>query len=237
MAFNTVAAAFSRALRSGGNGTPPLLRSAKVNGLSASRTLSGGNQQDRQVAKSSDSCADTDRPGDNAPASSEAAHKSTPADKKGTKEPVRAPGVRGERRRSLTSTVPADPKSYMWARYNDTKRLVHGKLRDPHHHQHIPHIQQPSAPSVVFGQRTVLVLLNDTSVRACLPSQLTTPGTWRLMMPVSPKNRLIPTLSEPQQPKFDKSEIVVVHSSSIFNHPAGCLGGGTNKWVLFEVRS
>uniref|UniRef100_H3D4S0 5'-nucleotidase domain containing 2 n=1 Tax=Tetraodon nigroviridis TaxID=99883 RepID=H3D4S0_TETNG len=29
------------------------------------------------------------------------------------------------RRRSFTSAVPADTKSYMWARYNDTKRLVH----------------------------------------------------------------------------------------------------------------
>lgn len=127
MAFNTVAV-FIRALRSGGNGTPPLLRSAKLNGLSVSRTLSGGNQQDREVEKSSDPCTDTDRPGNDAPTSSEAAHKSTPADKKGTKG---APGVRGERRRSFTSAAPADTKSYMWARYNDTKRLVHGKKRTP----------------------------------------------------------------------------------------------------------
>lgn len=159
MAFNTVAAAFSRALRSGGKGTPPLLRSAKVDGLSASRTLSGGNQQDRQVAKSSDSCADTGGPGDNAPASGEAARRSTPADKKGTKEPVRAPGVRGERRRSFTSAAPADPKSYMWARYNDTKRLVHGKLRTPpplphhhhHHHQHIPHTPNSRPRPLLFS--------------------------------------------------------------------------------------
>lgn len=190
MAFNTVAAAFSRALRSGGNGTAPLLRPAKVNGLSASRTLSGGNQQDRQVAKSSDSCADTDRPGDNAPASSEAAHRPTPADKKGTKEPVRAPGVGGERRRSFTSTVPADPKSYMWARYNDTKRLVHGKLRDPTTTTTSSSTSPTSnsRPRPLLFSRTVLVLLNeDASLRAYPPSQLTTSGTWRLMMPVSPK--------------------------------------------------
>lgn len=149
MAFNTVAAVFVRALRSGGNGTPPLLRSAKLNGLSASRTLSGGNQQDREVAKSSDPCTDTDGPGNDAPTSGEGARKSTPADKKG------APGVRGERRRSFTSAAPADTKSYMWARYNDTKRLVHGKLSTPPppFTSTSPHVQQPPAPSVVFASQ------------------------------------------------------------------------------------
>lgn len=126
MAFNTVAAVFSRALRSGGNGTPALLRSPKVNRLSTSCSLSGGNEQQREVTKSSDSCPD--RPGNDAPSSGEAANRCTPADKKRTKEPPGAPGVRGERRRSFTSAAPADTKSYMWARYNDTKRLVHGKL-------------------------------------------------------------------------------------------------------------
>lgn len=151
MAFNTVAGVLVRALRSGGNGTPPLLRSAKLNGLSVSRTLSGGNQQDREVAKSSGPCTDTDGPGNDGPSSSEGAHKSTPADKKGTKG---APGVRGERRRSFTSAAPADTKSYMWARYNDTKRLVHGKLSTPPPFTSTsPHVQQPPAPSVVFASQ------------------------------------------------------------------------------------
>lgn len=147
MAFNVVAAVFGRALRSGGNGTPPLLRSPQISRLSTSCGLSGGNQQQSEVAKSSDSC--TDRPGSDAPSSGEAANRCTPADKTRTKEPPGATGVRGERRRSFTSTAPADTKAYMWARYNDTKRLVHGKLRTRTFLQHNPHTQQPPAPPVV----------------------------------------------------------------------------------------
>lgn len=160
MAFNTVAAVLVRALRSGANGTPPLLRAAKLNGLSASRTLSGGNQQDRGVAKSSDSCTDTDRPGNDAPTSSEAAHRPTPADKNGAKG---APGVRGERRRSFTSAAPADTKSYMWARYNDTKRLVHGKMSS----LLLAHPPRPTAVRALCCFRqpaTLLFLLSEESV-------------------------------------------------------------------------
>lgn len=134
MAFNAAAAAvllFGRALRSGANGTPPLLRCPKVNRLSTSCRLSAGNQQPGEVTKSSDSCTD-DGPGN------EAANRCPPAEKKRSKEPASAPGVRGERRRSFTSAAPADTKAYMWARYNDTKRLVHGKLRTRTFYQHIP---------------------------------------------------------------------------------------------------
>lgn len=179
MALNTVAAVFIRALRSGGNGTPPLLRSAKMNGLSASRTLSGGNPQDREVAKSSDSCTDTDRPGTDAPTSSEAAHRPTPADKKGTKG---APGVRGERRRSFTSAVPADTKSYMWARYNDTKRLVHGKMSPP---DLLPaHPPRPTAARALCCFRqpaTLLFLLRLSSLPTNYAKQMaiTVAGTSR----------------------------------------------------------
>lgn len=162
MAFNAVAAVFSRALRSGANGTPPLLRSPKVNRLSTSRGLTGGDQQQREVTKSSDSC--TDRPGNDAPSSGEAANRCTSADKKRTREPPSAPGVRGERRRSFTSAAPADTKAYMWARYNDTKRLVHGKLRTRTFHQHIPHMQQPSAPPVVVPSLTRGVFLLWTHI-------------------------------------------------------------------------
>lgn len=146
MAFNAAAAVLGRALRSGGHGTPPLLRSPNANRLSSLSAgfcrLSGGNQQQREVTKSPHSC--TDRPGKDAPPSGEAANRCTPADKKRPKEPPGAPGVRGERRRSFTSAAPADTKSYMWARYNDTKRLVHGKLRTRSLQQHIPHTQQPA---------------------------------------------------------------------------------------------
>lgn len=169
MAFNAAAAVFSRALRSGGNGTPPLLRSPKVNRLSASCKLSNGNHQQREVTKSSDFCAE--RPGNDAPSSGEAANRCTPGDKKRTKEPPGAPGVRDERRRSFTSAAPADAKSYMWARYNDTKRLVHGK---PRTRQHIPHTQQPSAPPVVATRLSSGVFITeDIVLRNCLRYQVT----------------------------------------------------------------
>lgn len=181
MAFNTVAAALGRALRSGGSATPPLLRSPKATRVFPSRMLSGASQQGGEVTKSSDSC--TGGPESDAPSSGEAAHRCTPADKKRTKEPLGAPGVRGERRRSFTSAAPADTKSYMWARYNDTKRLVHGKSRVPPFSQHIPHVHPPSAPSVVplrdafIHRRHALGLLLSS-----MPKYL--PDTWRLMVSV-----------------------------------------------------
>lgn len=191
MAFNTVAAVFSRALRSGGNGTPALLRSPKVNRLSTSCSLSGGNEQQREVTKSSDSC--TDRPGNDAPSSGEAANRCTPADKKRTKEPPGAPGVRGERRRCFTSAAPADTKSYMWARYNDTKRLVHGKLRTrtffpstspTSSSRPRPLLLSPALPVVFLFTEDILLLL--LGLRGYLPCQVTTPDRWQLLIPVPP---------------------------------------------------
>lgn len=229
MAFNTVAAVFIRALRSGGNGTPPLLRSAKMNGLSASRTLSGGNQQDREVAKSSNSCTDTDRPGSDAPTSSEAAHRPTPADKKGTKG---APGVRGERRRSFTSAAPADPKSYMWARYNDTKRLVHGKMSTPHllpahpptsNSRPRPLLFSPASNIVVFTQwRHVGPWLSFLPTNYAKQMAITDAGTSRA------EHGLILTLRKLQQPTLEKPGFVFMHSSSILSHPPVCMKKQTN---------
>lgn len=184
MAFNVVAAVFGRALRSGGNGTAPLLRSPKVNRLSTSCRLSGGNQQQSEVTKSSDSC--TDRPGSDAPSSGEAANRCKSVDKTRTKEPPGAPGVRGERRRSFTSAAPADTKAYMWARYNDTKRLVHGKLRTRTFHQHNPHTQWPPAPLLSLpASPAVFSLLKaycSPSLRGYIPCQVTTADRWLLMM-------------------------------------------------------
>lgn len=173
MAFNAVAAAVGRALRSGGSGTPPLLRSPKATRLSPSRTLTGASQQGGEVTKSSDSC--TGGPGSDAPSSGEAAHRCASAEKR-TKEPLGAPGVRGERRRSFTSAAPADTKSYMWARYNDTKRLVHGKKRVPTFSQHIPHVHPPSAPSVVPPRDAFLHRRHALVLRRCLQCQRTSDG-------------------------------------------------------------
>lgn len=125
MSPSTVAA-FSRALRAGGNGT--FARSPQINRLSTTCSLSGETQQGREVTQSRDST----RPSVDAHSAVEPPNRCPSADKK-PKEPMGAPGVSGVRRRSYTSTaVPVDSKSFLWARYNDTKRLVHGKHRVPH---------------------------------------------------------------------------------------------------------
>lgn len=124
MSLNPAGAAFlARALWTGGSRTPPFVRPSNVNRLSTTRSASGESHEKAESCGSS-----SDRPGDDAPSSGEPPHKC----KKRLKEPPGAHGVSGVRRRSYTSkAAPADLKSYLWARYNDTKRLVHGKRRVP----------------------------------------------------------------------------------------------------------
>lgn len=132
MSLNTVGTALTRTLWTGGNRTPPFVRSPKLNRLSTTCWVSGERKQGREKTKekSCESC--TDGPRDDVPTSSEPAHRCTAGDRKRPQEPLGTPGVTGVRRRSYTSTAaPVDQKSYMWARYNDTKRLVHGKQRVP----------------------------------------------------------------------------------------------------------
>lgn len=122
---SSAVAAFSRALRTGGNGA--FARSPQINRLSTTCSLSGESKHGHEITQSPDS----NRPSDEAPSAVDPPNRCTPADKK-PKEPLGAPGVSGVRRRSYTSTaVPVDSKSFLWARYNDTKRLVHGKQRVP----------------------------------------------------------------------------------------------------------
>lgn len=127
MSLKTVGTAVTRILLTTGNRTPPLVRSPKVNRLSTTCTLSGEGKQGREKTKSFDSCSA--RPGEDGRSSCEPPHRSTSADKKRPKEPVGAPGVTGVRRRSFTSATaaPVDKRSYLWSRYNDMKKLVHGK--------------------------------------------------------------------------------------------------------------
>ena len=127
MSLKTVGTAVTRILLTTGNRTPPLVRSPKVNRLSTTSTLSGEGKQGREKTKSFDSCSA--RPSEDGRSSSEPPHRCTSADKKRSKEPVGAPGVTGVRRRSFTSATaaPVDKRSYLWARYNDMKKLVHGK--------------------------------------------------------------------------------------------------------------
>lgn len=141
MSLNTVGTALTRALWTRGNRTPPFVRSPKVNRLSTTCRVSGERKQGREKTKEKSCGSCTDGPGDDVPTSSEPPHRYTAGDKKPPQEPPGAPGVTGVRRRSHTSTAAlVDQKSYMWARYNDTKRLVHGKQRVPS--LCVPHVQQ-----------------------------------------------------------------------------------------------
>lgn len=132
MSFKTVGTALTRTLWTTGNRTPPLVRTQKVNRLSTTCRLSGGGKQGREKTNEQSCSSDSDRPSGDVPSSSEPPHRCTTGEKKRPKEPVRAPGVTGVRRRSYTSTAaPVDLRSYLWSRYNDMKRLVHGKQRVP----------------------------------------------------------------------------------------------------------
>lgn len=127
MSLNTVGTTICRTLWTTGNRTPPFVRSPKVNRLSASRLASTDRKQGRATKDESyGSC--NERPGSDVPTSSDPAPRCKSGDKRQTKEHMGATGVSGVRRRSYTSTaVPVDQKSYLWTRYGEMKRLVHGK--------------------------------------------------------------------------------------------------------------
>nr|XP_046251901.1 5'-nucleotidase domain-containing protein 2 [Scatophagus argus] len=126
MSLKTAGIALTRTLWTRGNRTPPVVRSPKANRLSTSCRASAGTKQGREKTKEQSCGSCTDRPSDDVPASSEPPHRCKTVDKKRAKEPVGAPGVTGVRRRSFTSiTAPVDQRSYLWARYDDMKRLVH----------------------------------------------------------------------------------------------------------------
>lgn len=131
MSFKTVGT-LTRTLWARGNKTPPLARSPRVNRLCTTCRISGGKKQGRDGTKEESCGSDSDRPTGDAPSPSDPLHRCTAGDKKRAKEPLGAPGVCGVRRRSFTSTAaPMDQISYLWTRYNDMKRLVHGKQSPP----------------------------------------------------------------------------------------------------------
>lgn len=128
MSFKAAGTILTRTLWTRGSRTPPVARSSRVNGLSS--TCSGSEQQGRE--KTEAQSWSSDGPNGDGASASEPPHRCPSREKKRPKEPAGAPGVTGVRRRSFTSTAaPADLRSYFWTRYNDTKRLVHGKQRGP----------------------------------------------------------------------------------------------------------
>ncbi|XP_023154476.3 5'-nucleotidase domain-containing protein 2 [Amphiprion ocellaris] len=120
MSLKTVGTALTRTILARGNGTPPVARSTKASRISTSCSLLADRQQGQSHERISG------RPTGDAPSPSEPPHTRTAADKKRAPETVGAPGVPGVKRRSFTSDAAAtDQRAYLWARYNDLKRLVH----------------------------------------------------------------------------------------------------------------
>ncbi|XP_034552470.1 5'-nucleotidase domain-containing protein 2 [Notolabrus celidotus] len=123
MSLKTVGTALTRTLWTRGNRTPPVIGSPKTSRLSSACREFGGGKQGHEKSCSSNS---EKPPTADVTSSSEPPHRCTKGEKKRAKEPVGAPGVSGVRRRSYTSNAaPADQRSYLWARYNDMKRMVH----------------------------------------------------------------------------------------------------------------
>ncbi|KAA8590755.1 hypothetical protein FQN60_001698 [Etheostoma spectabile] len=123
MSFKAVGATLTRTLWTKGHKTAPLAQSPQVNRLSSTCRVSAAGKDREQGGEEKTKFGISKGP------SGEPAHRCTTGDKKRPKgpEPLGAPGVvTGVKRRSHTSTAaPANPTSYLWARYNDTKRLVH----------------------------------------------------------------------------------------------------------------
>lgn len=140
MSLNTVGTTLSRTLWIRGSSTPSFPRSNRVNRLSSTCRVSGESKQGRDKTTEQSCGTRTDRPSDDVP-STDPPHRCTAADKKRPKEPLGSAGGTGVRRRSFTSRAPAlDQKSYLWARYNETKRLVHGKQKVPSWSPSVPHV-------------------------------------------------------------------------------------------------
>lgn len=134
MSLNTVGATISRSLRATGTTrTPSFARSHEIGRVCASRWVSTDGSEGRAAEEGRQSrgeSATPGGPGSEVPASREPQTlKCPPGDKKKGKEQTRAPGVGGGKKRPFTSrALPADRKTRLWARYNEMKRLVHGKL-------------------------------------------------------------------------------------------------------------
>lgn len=124
MSIKTICTVLSRALRSSGNhGSPLVAGSANGSRLSSTCGSCGGKGEE----ETEQSCSsDPERPSGDVHSS---CSESAPAEAKTRpKKKVGGSGVGGVRGRSFTSTAaPIDQVSYLWSRYNDMKRLVHGR--------------------------------------------------------------------------------------------------------------
>ncbi|KAK6303451.1 hypothetical protein J4Q44_G00259050 [Coregonus suidteri] len=119
MACKKVGTTLGRALWQNGSRTPPLSRSSKIRNFSTSRELKSGEKKCKDQSCESN-CRSAAMPLPAACSSTPAAQRHQVGGKKGPEEPLTVSG------RSYSSTAPkADHRTYLWARYNEMKRLVH----------------------------------------------------------------------------------------------------------------
>ncbi|XP_056279635.1 5'-nucleotidase domain-containing protein 2 isoform X2 [Pseudoliparis swirei] len=122
MSFKAVSAAVTRTLWTRGHGIPPLARSPKVNRLSTTCSLLTVRKQGGEPHEQSCS-ADSDGANGDVHVSSEPPHRCNTGEEKRAKGPAGVPDVKN--RPNASTAAPVNKTSYLWARYNDTKRLVH----------------------------------------------------------------------------------------------------------------
>lgn len=133
MSLHTVGATISRSLRATSTTrTPPFVRPPDASRLAASRWASTDKSEGRAIKEERQSQGDSTTPGgphSEVPASREPQGLGCPpGDKSKAKEHTGAPRVGGGKKRAFTSrALRTDRKTSLWARYNDMKRLVHGK--------------------------------------------------------------------------------------------------------------
>ncbi|KAF7660690.1 hypothetical protein LDENG_00277650 [Lucifuga dentata] len=126
MSLKTARSTLTRALWTRGNRTPPLARACKANRFSTTCGLCGSGKQGREKQQEQSCGSASNEQSQDQRSSSEPPHKCPPGGKKRPEEPPGVPGVGGDTGRLFSSAAPSlDPKFYLWARYNETKRLVH----------------------------------------------------------------------------------------------------------------
>lgn len=131
MSLNTVGATISRSLRATSTTrAAPLVRPPDVCRLSVSRWASTDGSEGRATVEGLQRQGDSakpDGPGSETAASREPqGPRGPPGDKRKGKERAGTPG--GGKKRPFTSrALRVDCKTSLWLRYNEMKRLVHGK--------------------------------------------------------------------------------------------------------------
>ncbi|XP_061840360.1 5'-nucleotidase domain-containing protein 2 [Nerophis lumbriciformis] len=124
MSFKQVSTSLSRTIWTTG-GNRNLARPPKLNGVNLTRAVSTGRLVQSHDGTKEQTSYLSEASSDGPQCSQPTLGASTAA-RQLSEEPAGASGVTGVRRQSFTTNAaPVDQKSYLWARYNDLRRMVH----------------------------------------------------------------------------------------------------------------